>query len=85
MQEFVIWANDLSWEIWFGDTLLGAEPTQTGAVSVAEAFAQMAVRRGIQSKIAIGRLDGPSIELSVIGPSQKPGKEKLRRSGAEVS
>jgi hypothetical protein len=72
MQEFVIRAKGPSWQIWRDDALLGAEPTQSRAVSVAQALAQMAVRRGVESKIAVGGLDGPPIEFPVIGPARSP-------------
>jgi hypothetical protein len=69
MQEFVIRAKGPSWQIWLGEGLLGTEPTQMRALSVAQALAQMAVRRGIESKIVVGDLDGLPIEFSVIGPA----------------
>jgi hypothetical protein len=69
MQEFVIQAQGPAWQIWLGDALLGAEPTQTSAVSVARALAQMAVRRGVESKIVVGALDGRLVEHAVIRPS----------------
>ena len=68
MQEFVIRGPGPSWQIWQDDALLGAEPTRTRAVSVAQALAQMAVRRGVESKIVIDGLDGLPIEHSVIKP-----------------
>ena len=69
-QEYVVRLQDGLWEVRLGDRLLSGQPTQMGALGVAQALAHTAALRGQRSRILVGDLDGTSIEFPVIGPAQ---------------
>jgi hypothetical protein len=66
IQEYVVRLQDGLWEIRLGDRLLSGQPTQMGALHVAEALAHADALRGKRSKILVGDLHGGSIEFPTI-------------------
>ena len=68
LQDYVIRLQSGLWEIRLGDQLLGGQPTQMAALSVADALAYAAALRGKRSRILVGDLDGSSIEFPIIEP-----------------
>jgi len=71
LQDYVIRLQSGLWEIRLGDQVLGGQPTQMAALSVADTLAYAAALRGKRSRIVVGDLDGSSIEFPIIEP---PGK-----------
>jgi hypothetical protein len=75
VQEYIVREQDGLWQVWHGDRLVGVQPTQMAALSVAETLAHAAAVRGEPAKILVGDLDGSPIEYWAAGPWSRPAAE----------
>ncbi len=68
IHEYVVRLVDGLWQVRFDGRLVTGQPTQMGALGVAQALAQAGALRGERAKILVGDLDGEPIEFPTIGP-----------------
>ena len=66
--EYDVRLVDGLWQVRFDGRLVSGQPTQMGALSVAQALAQTGALRGERARILVGDLDGEPIEFPTIGP-----------------
>jgi hypothetical protein len=70
IHEYVVRHVDGLWQVRFDSRLVSGQPTQMGALGVAQALAHAGALRGERSRILVGDRDGEPIEFPVIGPTK---------------
>ena len=76
IEEYVVRQTDGLWEVWIGDQLLSAQPTQMAALNLTEALAHAAAARGSAARILVGSLDGEPLEFPTIEPWGRPSADQ---------